>query len=330
VYGVGVTPQGDTIASFIIAAATRVQTYPSVVFNGVDYVVVWSDNRNESFDIGLIRVTPEGTVPVPVCWLAQGANDEEDPDIAFDGYRCLAVWSEEGVGVRGRFVNDLVLPEDTIFTIADFEITDYTSPQVACDGDNYLVVWYDRRPGGSDWDVYGQLVSHLGELIGDRITIATGSQSQYHAHVVFDGVYYFVVWREANFDIYGQFINTDGNLHGPGIRISDNTSVYRFTPDVTFSSTNFLVAWIEYHGGHADIYGNVDVLTDIQEDTIVTQPRAIEYKATILSGPLVLPEGKNCKVFDVCGKLVAPDEVVPGIYFLEIEENQVHKIIKVR
>lgn len=52
--------------------------------------------------------------------------------------------------------------------------------------------------------------------------------------------------------------------------------------------------------------------------------------ATIVSGPLLLPEGKNCKVFDITGRIAAPDKIKPGIYFIEIDGQITKKVIKVR
>ena len=52
--------------------------------------------------------------------------------------------------------------------------------------------------------------------------------------------------------------------------------------------------------------------------------------ATIFRGPLQLPEGKDCKVFDITGRVVEPDKVQPGIYFIEIDDRIVQKVVKVR
>lgn len=52
--------------------------------------------------------------------------------------------------------------------------------------------------------------------------------------------------------------------------------------------------------------------------------------ATIVSGPLQLPEGKKCKVFDITGRVVASDRIAPGIYFVEIENKIVQKVVKIR
>jgi hypothetical protein len=51
---------------------------------------------------------------------------------------------------------------------------------------------------------------------------------------------------------------------------------------------------------------------------------------TVFSGPLLLPEGKNCRVFDVMGRVVAPDKTKPGIYFIEVEGKIARKVVKVR
>ena len=51
---------------------------------------------------------------------------------------------------------------------------------------------------------------------------------------------------------------------------------------------------------------------------------------TIFCGPLQLPADKNCRVFDISGRSVAPDKMQPGIYFIEIEGTMVQKVVKVR
>jgi predicted outer membrane repeat protein len=52
--------------------------------------------------------------------------------------------------------------------------------------------------------------------------------------------------------------------------------------------------------------------------------------ATILRGPLQLPEGKKCRVFDITGRVVEPRKMAPGVYFVEIDNEIVQKVIKIR
>jgi hypothetical protein len=52
--------------------------------------------------------------------------------------------------------------------------------------------------------------------------------------------------------------------------------------------------------------------------------------ATIFSGPLRLPEGKRCKVYDIAGRIVQPSSITRGVYFIEIDGEIVQKVIKIR
>ena len=52
--------------------------------------------------------------------------------------------------------------------------------------------------------------------------------------------------------------------------------------------------------------------------------------ATVIRGILQLPEGKKCKVFDITGRIVEPNKLAPGIYFVEIDDKIVQKVVKVR
>jgi len=145
-----------------------------------------------------------------------------------------------------------------VLTVAPFTVTSYTSPVLASDGNNYLVVWYERSSAG-DWDIFGQLVSPQGTAVGGQIPIATGANAQYDADVLFDGVNYFVVWRETTNYIYGQRIDINGNLIGSSIPVSESSAIYRYQPTLINSPEHYLIVWSEWRGDYFDIYGNVDI-----------------------------------------------------------------------
>lgn len=52
--------------------------------------------------------------------------------------------------------------------------------------------------------------------------------------------------------------------------------------------------------------------------------------ATVFNGPLLLPEGKKCKVFDIMGRVVILDKIRPGIYFIEVDGKITQKVVKIR
>jgi CubicO group peptidase (beta-lactamase class C family) len=67
----------------------------------------------------------------------------------------------------------------------------------------------------------------------------------------------------------------------------------------------------------------------VEEGQVVTIKNS-NPGATIFRGPLRLPEGKKCKVFDITGRVVEPDKIQPGIYFIEVDGVVTQKVVKVR
>lgn len=67
-------------------------------------------------------------------------------------------------------------------------------------------------------------------------------------------------------------------------------------------------------------------ITENEYSTI--EPR--DFGATILSGPLLLPANKTCKVFNITGRRVHTLNPAPGIYFIEVDGKISHKVIKIR
>lgn len=67
----------------------------------------------------------------------------------------------------------------------------------------------------------------------------------------------------------------------------------------------------------------------VSEDN-TTSITSYNYGATIISGPLIMPADKKCRVYDITGRTVDANKLASGIYFLEIEGQVEQKIIKVR
>ena len=63
------------------------------------------------------------------------------------------------------------------------------------------------------------------------------------------------------------------------------------------------------------------------ENTIVKKET---FMTTIFRGALQLPEGKRCKVYDITGRLVEPEKIAPGIYFVEVDNEIVQKFVRIK
>ncbi|MBW1720414.1 MAG: hypothetical protein JRJ43_12825, partial [Deltaproteobacteria bacterium] len=190
--------------------------------------------------------------------------------IAYDPFakRHLAVFYSRPGGntpdeIRGQFVNCDGTPTgpDFLVSTASFLRTD---PSVAFDSvnRNFLVVWQDIR-GGTDWDIYGQLVSSGGSLTGANFPISTALNSQNRPAIAFDGVNqrFLVAWmddrNENTGDLYGQLVNTNGTLNGSDFGIAVVAGSNQFDPAVAFDNVNqrFLVAWADSRVSYLDLYG---------------------------------------------------------------------------
>ncbi|UCD19553.1 MAG: hypothetical protein JSU64_09145 [candidate division WOR-3 bacterium] len=309
-----------------------VQTHPVVEFNGTNYIVVWSDSRftgNRYWIVASCVDTSGLVLDNGYCIGAAGQANEYRPDIAYDGDRCFAVWysSEEPFGINGRLINESGQPEGEVIKVAPTLASHNMNPSVEFAGVNYLVVWADIRPGFSDLDISGQFVSPQGQLVGSPLLVASGSSNQMYPEVAYDGNVALVIWREGETAVFGQRIFPDGSLCGSNFQISDNLPYYRFNAGIDMSSSNCLVTWSESRTGETDIYGNVDVMTSIDEDPV---PMSRWEGATLFSGRFALPGETQCKVYDVCGRDVTGDAFQPGVYFVEVGDGIVQKVILIR
>jgi hypothetical protein len=85
--------------------------------------------------------------------------------------------------------------------------------------DEYLVVWQNDLTG--DDDVYGQLVSGEGLLIGQNSAVAASAAPETVPDVAYnaDADSYLVVWRDGIYTIKGQIISATGELSGTQLLI---------------------------------------------------------------------------------------------------------------
>ena len=129
-------------------------------------------------------------------------------------------------------------------------------PHVSFDGTNYLLVWTDSASTPNE-DVYGQLISKAGALVGSAFPVTQAAGAQWAHGVIFDGTNYLVIWedyRRGGSDVYGQRISKAGALVGGEIRISpandanfyDNNVVAEHeNHQLVAGATNYFAVWTQ-------------------------------------------------------------------------------------
>ncbi|MCX8053904.1 MAG: hypothetical protein N3B12_08855, partial [Armatimonadetes bacterium] len=210
-----------------------------------------------------ILVDPVVGPEMPICPLFGPARGvQENIEVAAGSTNCLAVWQDarSGSGLdifAARFTETGTVLDQTAIPVAN-DPAEQTDPAVAWNGQQYLVVWSDKRAGAQH--IYAARVTATGEVIDKQGVLISGSEgAQAYPRVASDGSSWFVVWqdsRSASFNIYGCKIGSDGTP-GPIFGIttrSDNEE----TPDVAWNGSNYVVVWRDCRNmvsTSTDIYG---------------------------------------------------------------------------
>jgi hypothetical protein len=328
---VRVTPDLQILSTIPVKADSAVSREPDIVFGTENYLIVWSDGIfGGAHKVQAARVTPDGMVLDSGVFFGMDAYCEYRPAVAFDGQRFFAVWynyADTPAGLFGRFISTACQPEGHELAIRVLTEGTPLEPDIAFGDSSYIVVWHEPSPNYDD-DIYGQIVSTQGEMLGDIIPIATGPAYQYLPRVCAGDSHFLVVW-EQDCAIYGQWLTMSGELIGTNFSISDTVSCTRDYAALAVNSTQCLVAWQQFNNGNFDIFGNLDIELGLAQKTVSSYSHEA-LTATIITGPLRLPQTPKHRVFDISGRIVDPLCLGPGIYFIECGGELLRKIVKIR
>lgn len=241
VYGQFINTSGSVVGTPFPINQTVTENILGLAYGGGNYLVVYTKEVNPTTADSVVygrTVSPTGTVGNEI-QISTGYGDFGVNSVAFDGTNFLVVWADDSndYEVKGRFVSPLGILG------TEFSINASTYPSdnpltVAFDGTNYLVVWTDQVGVSGEWDIFGQLVSPSGTLVGSVISISTANGQQLGPSIAFDGTNYLVVWtdmrndanknwvcdsnEETCWDIYGQYVSTSGTLSGSEFVINND------------------------------------------------------------------------------------------------------------
>ncbi len=256
----------DTSVVWTASPDTNWQDYPDIAFDGVNYLVVWQDDRNGDYDVYGARFTHEGVViDTGAFAIVTAPGDQKHPAVAFDGNNYLVVWHDHRAGdsdIYGARVTTSGLVLDTLsFPIASLQ-NEQSYPSIAFGGNQYMIAWRDLRNVDST-ALYGARVDTAGQLIDTSgIAIAPTGQPERSA-IAFDGTNFFVVWAKALWagsyaNIYGARVSASGHvLDTNAIFIGHGThNWYCNHPSVAFDGSNYLVVYSEMWG-YPDVFTSV-------------------------------------------------------------------------
>ncbi|HEY0464518.1 MAG TPA: hypothetical protein VGC79_09930, partial [Polyangiaceae bacterium] len=136
------------------------QGYPNLVWNGVDYVVQWTDERDSSTDMSVraVRIGSNGQVRDPNgIVLSTPQSPAFGASLASNGNSSsLSIWS----GGDGGSYRRTLAADATLGALSPFGIPQYSSAAIAGNGAGYLAVY--MTGDSSDGAISGRLLDATG------------------------------------------------------------------------------------------------------------------------------------------------------------------------
>ncbi len=231
IYGCRVRPTGEVIdkQAIPLSGTSGTQAYPKVASDGAGWEVVWQDSRGGTQDIYGCKITGAGSIGRNMGISTQSGNNEETPDIAFNGTTYLVVWRDQRnsastdsdiygcrVAKTGlRMGSDILISCNSAGTSG--VVNAQQNPRVARSGSDCMVVWEDYRAGVSNADIYCARVNSAGTVL-DRNgrPVATGTEIQELPGIGYDGARLLIAWRERTYRfIRGARVSTSGTVLDP-------------------------------------------------------------------------------------------------------------------
>jgi hypothetical protein len=231
-----------------------------------DYVVVWQDYRNGSWDVYARIFNASGSPLGNDFRLDQGAGASAAmrPSITADGYRFFVAWQDNRNGSDDIYMRRYDPDGNPLGT--DFRIDQApagatsASPVICADTWNrYFVAWQDNRNGS--YDLYVRRYRGAGTPLGNdyRVDQAPAGAAAISPAIAAQGINWIVTWqddRSGSADVYARRYDSTGAPYGPEFRVDQAAGLAEAAlPSLAVSANgNFILAWQDNRAGDDDIY----------------------------------------------------------------------------
>ncbi|MFA5034092.1 MAG: T9SS type A sorting domain-containing protein [bacterium] len=263
----------DTNKVYKPASGRQEQSF--VLFDGINYFVVWRDYRNNYNDrysaLYGTRITQDGKILDPTgILISPSLYSQRYAHASFDSNNYFVVWEEYAAGhinIHGARVTK----EGQVLDISGFPITGFESgvsisyayPSIAFDGTNYLVGATDDY---SQHKVHAVRVDQSGKVIDSiPIIISPPAKTTFLSDISFDGTNYFPVWLQWNDSCSGNRYDLFGSRVSPNSTVIDSNGVCivmekedQRNASIAFGGSNYFVVWEDWRQDslhYSDIYG---------------------------------------------------------------------------
>lgn len=189
----------DGTAGFSITSPAY---YPSIAFDGTNYVIAYHFGGAQPWGTGAAIVGKDGTIVKQHFVVSQEAMSHEHASVASSGSNSLIVWYDwkpNNNGITGSIYAARIDLSGNVLDAQPIKVSDdgrgQVWPEVTFDGADYFVVWQqETSPSHRAVDIHGRRIGVDGAL-GERIGIATGSNTQFAPGLAYASGRFLVVWQ---------------------------------------------------------------------------------------------------------------------------------------
>ena len=236
------------------------------------------------FFMGLLLLASPGILPAQTPdwpWvfgeslqMTTDADDNFSPAVVSNNQLYFAVWyrnTPSGYKIYGARIDQQgkVFEDDKGGVPICTGQGDQMFPSISWNGENFFVVWQDRR-SGKRWDIYGARIAIFSRFLsildpqGIPVSVGKSGLDQVSPSLAFDGENQLVVWRAKRsakaWDIVCKFVKASNEELVPNpVTIQVSASLKdQSSPSVVFNpdSGNYFIVWQDKRNGTSwDIYG---------------------------------------------------------------------------
>lgn len=264
-------PKGGDSWSYQLTREAGDDVDPAITYNPRrdEYLMVWSAYRNQTngWDVYGQLLFTNGLPKGHSFEIFVGPGDQTHPAVAFSGFRddFVVAWTDDRNPDTGRdvFARHLVtngLPRSEPFPVA-VAPGDQIDPVVAPDGDDFLLLWTEDRPG--DRDILAKRLFAAGLPIGgpeggDFVIAAGPGNQESPALAPTTSV---AVWQsdinaaETGLDLFSGTLFPNGLPRGPRTGIS-RADANQSDPTLTYNPRReeFIVVWVDDRNESEDLF----------------------------------------------------------------------------
>ncbi len=230
------TDSGSTFQAIQILSSTADEgVEPDIISQGEDKVyLAWSGITAGNGDIFFRRSTTSGATWRPRRTVSSTSGDSRDPALAVNGNIVHLVW-KDATSDNGNILYKRSTDEGETwpaFITLSGTTGESSQPDIAVDGDNVYVVWWDNVNG--DKDIWYKVSTDSGLTFSSRMYIANTSADSNHPSIKLEGDIVLVTFSDqslGNAEINYRLSLDGATSWNPRRRIT-NTAGQSITPEV--------------------------------------------------------------------------------------------------